>query len=249
MAASNTRGGFKTPGSPSRPTRGAGLGGAAEPVHRPLPRRVHRRMDADDIAYPDRLERQVRSSNRIRYRSAGSQMLIFGEDGAALGKRALPCDHQGIVANPAVSFGIGHPTWMGRSAWFRRYRYNPMAVRYEDVELLYRAYRESRFANLPEILHAYREPMAAGPNASRRGSRGSVSCGSRARIRVPSRPGGAGQSCDGCGDCGLRPALRHVEGPRAAPRPGRDCPLAELWASAWKRRWQADAHRDRHHRA
>ena len=117
------------------------------------------RMDADDIAYPDRLERQVRFlESHPDIDLAGSQMLIFGEDGAALGKRALPCDHQGIVANPAVSFGIGHPTWMGRSAWFRRYRYNPMAVRYEDVELLYRAYRESRFANLPEILHAYREP-------------------------------------------------------------------------------------------
>lgn len=117
------------------------------------------RMDADDIAYPGRLERQVRFLEEHRdIDLAGSQMLIFGEDGAALGKRALPCDHQGIVANPAVSFGIGHPTWMGRAAWFRRYRYNPRAVRYEDVELLYRAYRESRFANLPEILHAYREP-------------------------------------------------------------------------------------------
>lgn len=119
------------------------------------------RMDADDIAYPGRIERQVRFLEEHRdIDLAGSQMLIFAEDGAPLGKRALPCDHQDIVANPAVSFGIGHPTWMGRASWFRRYRYNPRAIRYEDAELLYRSYRESRFANLPEILHAYREPHA-----------------------------------------------------------------------------------------
>ena len=117
------------------------------------------RMDADDIAYPDRLERQVRFLEEHRdIDLAGSQMLIFGEDGTALGKRALPCDHQGIVADPAIAFGMGHPTWTGRTSWFRRYRYNPRAVRYEDVELLYRSCRESRFANLPEILYAYREP-------------------------------------------------------------------------------------------
>ena len=117
------------------------------------------RMDADDIAYPGRVEKQLRFlEERGEVDLVGSQMLIFGEDGTALGKRALPCDHESIVANPALAFGLGHPTWLGRASWFRRYRYRPQAVRYEDVELLYRSYRQSRFANLPEILHGYREP-------------------------------------------------------------------------------------------
>lgn len=116
------------------------------------------RMDGDDITYPDRIEKQVRFLEEHREIDlVGAQMLIFGDDGGALGKRRLPCDHERIVAHPAVSFGLGHPTWLGRAAWFRRYRYSPLAVRYEDVELLYRAYRQSRFANLSEILHGYRE--------------------------------------------------------------------------------------------
>ena len=180
------------------------------------------RMDADDIAYPGRLERQVRFLEEHRdIDLAGSQMLIFGEDGAALGKRALPCDHQGIVANPAVSFGIGHPTWMGRAAWFRRYRYNPRAVRYEDVELLYRAYRESRFANLPEILHAYREtPWRPGEALQDSGRASPFLVAVAPRIRVPVRSGGAAQSGDRCGNCGLRPTLRHAQEPRAEAEPG-----------------------------
>jgi glycosyltransferase involved in cell wall biosynthesis len=118
------------------------------------------RMDADDIAYPARLEKQVAFlQQHPEIDLAGSHMLIFAEDGAPLGKRVLPCAHEDIVANPALSFGLAHPTWMGRAAWFRRYRYSAQAVRYEDIELLYRSYRHSRFANIPEILHAYREPQ------------------------------------------------------------------------------------------
>jgi glycosyltransferase involved in cell wall biosynthesis len=117
------------------------------------------RMDADDISYPDRLEKQVRFlDDRSGVDLAGTQMLVFGEEGEPLGKRALPCEHEGIVARPELGFGIGHPTWMGRTSWFRRYGYRPEAVRYEDVELLYRSYRESRYANLPELLYGYREP-------------------------------------------------------------------------------------------
>jgi glycosyltransferase involved in cell wall biosynthesis len=117
------------------------------------------RMDADDMAYPDRLSKQVRFlEEQPKIDLVGCSMLIFGEDGVALGKRVLPCDHDRIVAHPGLSFGIGHPTWLGRTSWFRRYRYSPEAVRCEDAELLYRSYRESRFANIPEILYGYREP-------------------------------------------------------------------------------------------
>jgi hypothetical protein len=47
---------------------------------------------------------------------------------------------------------------MGRLAWFRRYRYDPAAVRCEDQELLFRALPDSTYANLPEILLGYGEP-------------------------------------------------------------------------------------------
>lgn len=116
------------------------------------------RMDADDISYPARFEKQIAylkanpESDLI-----GCSLLIFGEDGQPLGKRCLPAGHEDIVARPELGFGLAHPTWMARAGWFRTHRYDADAVRYEDVELLYRAYRSSRFANLPQVLYGYRE--------------------------------------------------------------------------------------------
>lgn len=116
------------------------------------------RMDADDVSYPDRLARQVEFLQaNPRVDLAGCSMLIFGEDGAALGQRIAPEAHDEIVARPSLGFGLAHPTWMARAEWFRTYRYDPSAIRYEDIELLYRAYPDSRFSNVPDILYGYRE--------------------------------------------------------------------------------------------
>lgn len=116
------------------------------------------RMDADDVSYPDRIERQVAFLEcHPNIDVVGCRMLIFEEDGKPLGKRQLPLEHEDIVANPASGFGLAHPTWLAHAEWFRRYRYDPAAVRFEDVELLYRACKSSRFANLPEVLYGYRE--------------------------------------------------------------------------------------------
>ena len=116
------------------------------------------RMDADDISFPERLARQVEYLEaNPEVDLVGCSMLIFGEDGLPIGKRQAPVDHARIVADPSLGFGLAHPTWLARAAWYRRYRYDPRAIRYEDIELLYRAYRTSRFANLDEALYAYRE--------------------------------------------------------------------------------------------
>ena len=116
------------------------------------------RMDADDISYPDRLRLQV---EYLRSHSAvdvvGCGMLICEEDGSAIGKRLAPPEHAGVVANPALGFGLAHPTWMARAEWYRQHLYDPTALRFEDIELLYRAYERSQFANLPGVLYGYRE--------------------------------------------------------------------------------------------
>jgi glycosyltransferase involved in cell wall biosynthesis len=116
------------------------------------------RMDADDLSYPDRLARQVAYLEAHPATDVvGCPMLIFTEDGLAIGKRRAALDHAGITAHPATGFDLAHPTWMARAEWYLRHLYNPKALRYEDIELLYRSYKTSTFANLPEILYAYRE--------------------------------------------------------------------------------------------
>jgi glycosyltransferase involved in cell wall biosynthesis len=101
------------------------------------------RMDADDVSYPERFAKQIAFlMSHPEIDLVGCQMLVFGEDGSPLGQRRLALEHGEIVA---------------RGEWFRKNRYDVNAIRYEDVELLYRACGSSRFANLPEILYGYRE--------------------------------------------------------------------------------------------
>ena len=116
------------------------------------------RMDGDDIAYPERLERQVAVlDDAPEIDLVGSQMLVFGNGGMAKGYRPCPVNHEGICARPRSGFAVAHPTWCGRRKWFEERRYDVSAVRCEDYDLLLRSYRGSRFANVPEVLLGYRE--------------------------------------------------------------------------------------------
>ncbi len=116
------------------------------------------RMDGDDVAYPERLERQVRFlSDHPEVDLVGASVLVFGRDGCVLGKRTPPTEHAAIVRQPLANFPMAHPTWLGKLEWFRRFLYDPKAPRTEDYDLMLRAYQVSRFANVPEILLGYRE--------------------------------------------------------------------------------------------
>jgi glycosyltransferase involved in cell wall biosynthesis len=120
------------------------------------------RMDADDIAYPERLERQVEYLERHpEIDLLGCGMLVFRDDGIAQGCRTAPETHEEICVRPSDGFHIGHPTWMGRMSWFRTHSYDENAVRAEDQVLLLRSYATSYFACLPEILCGYREDKLA----------------------------------------------------------------------------------------
>jgi glycosyltransferase involved in cell wall biosynthesis len=118
------------------------------------------RMDADDVAYPQRLERQVSFlESHPEVDLVGSHVLVFGAGGAALGKRAagIPEGHAAISARPYRAIIIVHPTFVGKLDWFRRYRYWEGTIRCEDQDMLLRSFRHSTFANVPEILLGYRE--------------------------------------------------------------------------------------------
>jgi hypothetical protein len=65
--------------------------------------------------------------------------------------------HEQICARPWSSFPIAHPTWTGRTAWFRKHPYPEEMIRAQDQALLLRSYRSSCFATLGEIVLGYRE--------------------------------------------------------------------------------------------
>jgi glycosyltransferase involved in cell wall biosynthesis len=116
------------------------------------------RMDGDDIAYPERLERQIGYlEQHPDVDLVGCSMLVFNIDGSALGIRLAPESHERICQHPCAGFHIGHPTWMGGTEWFRAHEYDAKAIGAEDQVLLLRSFPTSRFAGLPDILCGYRE--------------------------------------------------------------------------------------------
>jgi glycosyltransferase involved in cell wall biosynthesis len=116
------------------------------------------RMDADDIAYPQRLEKQLRFlRDHPEVDLAGGWAVLFAGSGVPSGKRADPVAHADIARRPLHAFKLIHPTFMGQAAWFRRYGYRADAIRCEDHDLLFRARHHSRYANVPEIVLGYRQ--------------------------------------------------------------------------------------------
>jgi glycosyltransferase involved in cell wall biosynthesis len=116
------------------------------------------RMDGDDVAYPERLERQTKYlEQHPEVDLLGCGMLVFKGDGVAVGSRSVPETHEEICQRPAAGFCIGHPTWMGRTAWFRAHPYDASAIHTEDQVLLLKSYLTSCFACLPKILCGYQE--------------------------------------------------------------------------------------------
>ncbi len=116
------------------------------------------RMDADDVCLQERFARQVeRLDSESTLDLVGCKMLDFDESGSANGLRPSRLSHEVLCARPWSGIYLGHPSWMARAEWFRRYRYRaPEMVRAQDQELLLRAYPHSRFAALDEILLGYR---------------------------------------------------------------------------------------------
>lgn len=122
--------------------------------------RYYARMDADDIAYPERIERQFAYlESHAEVDLLGANMMVFAGDGEPVGIQPACETHEQICARPYSRFFLPHPTWMGRIEWFRKWRYDESYRRAQDQNLLQRAYSSSRFAGLPEALVGYREEL------------------------------------------------------------------------------------------
>jgi glycosyltransferase involved in cell wall biosynthesis len=116
------------------------------------------RMDADDIALPDRLEAQVRFlEHHPAVDVVGGAAWIVDDTLRLRGIRRLPDRHEAIVASRLGPIALMHPSIVARTSWYRRHRYDPRLLGAEDQELFVRAAPDSRYANLEEPVIAYRE--------------------------------------------------------------------------------------------
>ena len=117
------------------------------------------RMDGDDVAYPQRLERQVAFMEaHPNVDLIGTWMLVFGKNGSALGRRGSTFPHSRSATQWIFrSLPLPHPTFFGKITWFQQNQYAIWATTFEDQQLLMRTFQTSHLEVLPEILLGYRE--------------------------------------------------------------------------------------------
>ncbi|OIO72253.1 MAG: glycosyltransferase family 2 protein [Zetaproteobacteria bacterium CG_4_9_14_3_um_filter_49_83] len=116
------------------------------------------RMDQDDLSFPDRLEKQLQFlESHPDIDLLASATIVFRNQHEILGRLPVQIQHDDICACPWNGFHFPHPTWIGKTDWFRQHRYDSKADGAEDQQFLLRTYQTSRFHCLEEPLLAYRE--------------------------------------------------------------------------------------------
>lgn len=115
------------------------------------------RMDADDIALPDRLEKQFTFlQNNPSYGVVGSWVQLFGEKNDIWHHRQF----DNFIKNMLFykTSGFSHSAVMLRKKVYDQFTYQNNAPHLEDVDLFMRIARESNWMlyNLPEVLLQYR---------------------------------------------------------------------------------------------
>ena len=118
------------------------------------------RMDADDIALPERFEKQVHFlDSHPEVVAVGGQAIYIDPKGRELGPCDRLLDHDAIEAAYLGRAGgaMLHPTVMMRAQTARQIGgYNPSYSSAEDLDFFLRMTEVGRVANLPDVVLKYR---------------------------------------------------------------------------------------------
>jgi len=112
------------------------------------------RMDADDIALPNRFERQIAHLRQTGADLCGGAVRCFGNRKAVW---RFPISHEGCEAQLLFDVPFAHPTVIGRKELFATLRYDPAFETSEDYDLWQRAWAAGyRMINVPDVVLRYR---------------------------------------------------------------------------------------------
>jgi acetyltransferase-like isoleucine patch superfamily enzyme len=120
------------------------------------------RIDADDINFSDRLEKQVEFLiAHPDVAVVGSQMNLIDNEGIMCGKLIVPCQHNDIVHMMLIENSISHPSVLFRRSKILEvgnYRHleNWNSVNIEDYDLWLRVASSYKLSNLEATLVNYR---------------------------------------------------------------------------------------------
>ncbi len=118
------------------------------------------RMDADDIAFPERLEKQVIFLlENLHIGVVGSFMMEINDKKEVTAARKVPLLHQDISQSMMTTQTIQNPTNMinKKNIVGRQLRYDGRYSPVDDLDFWFRQLKQTQFANIPEYLMAYRK--------------------------------------------------------------------------------------------
>ncbi len=117
------------------------------------------RMDADDIAHPSRIEKQViYMQNYPETIVLGTQAIVIDKYGKVVGKKNMPTTHAEIYRQYGIFHPMIHPSVMIRKSLLpRQDRIYEMRFNVnDDYYTFFKFLNYGQFANLPEYLLKYR---------------------------------------------------------------------------------------------
>ena len=117
------------------------------------------RMDADDIAMPDRLEEQLSYLLENNLDMIGSDIQLINEDGSLAQRRMhFPVSHEQICKYMRWGNCLAHPTWLVKQDVYDALGGYRNVKSCEDYDFILRALATNRFriGNLPKIELQYR---------------------------------------------------------------------------------------------
>jgi glycosyltransferase involved in cell wall biosynthesis len=118
------------------------------------------RMDADDISYPDRFEKQLKYLNKNELDICGCHHNIIDDRGNLLRKYTSPITHESCCLSLAFEVPFAHPSVMIRKNFLyeNNLRYGQSNfTNAEDYDLWVRMQaKKARFGNIDSILLNYR---------------------------------------------------------------------------------------------
>lgn len=117
------------------------------------------RMDADDIALPHRLEKQVNYLlNHRETVAVGGQCLLIDKNGDVIGEKTFPTSFSDIYKYIYKFIPVQQPTLMiAKNRLPKRFEYYRDGMdTAEEVELLFKLFQHGKVENLPDTVLMYR---------------------------------------------------------------------------------------------
>lgn len=110
------------------------------------------RMDADDICFNDRFEKQIKTLNECDLDIVGGQIIEFGKDiDDIISRRIVPCEHAEMIKLLKFRSPFSHPTILFKKEVFDVLNGYDSSIFPEDYDFFVRAYlKKFRFGNVPD---------------------------------------------------------------------------------------------------